>query len=138
RIWKASQTVPFIYRAFAAGYEVPEPLIEAIVRTFLTHVVRGDRILRNLSPIESREVEADQEGGHLDGIVTWLELAAYEPEIADRIRHIFAARPDLFPGGWFGSTNSARGYAHFLGKAGRRSTSGAMVDPERHAETPRP
>ena len=94
--------------------------------------------MRNLSPIDSRDVDADEEGGHLDGIVTWLELAAYEPEIADRIRHVVAARPDLFPDAWFGSTNSARGYAYFLDEAGGPATTDVTVDPERRAERPRP
>ncbi|WP_421724907.1 hypothetical protein [Bauldia sp.] len=136
RIWKASQTVPFVYRAYSEGYDVPEPLVAAIVDTFLTHIIRGDRVMRNISPVESREIEVDdEESKHIDGIVTWLEFVDYEPEIAERIRHLVAARPDLFKKGWFETTSSARGYAHFLGDNRPASTPESPASGARPAET---
>lgn len=115
-IWKASQTAPFLYRAYAAGYPVPDDLVAAIAKTFMTHIVRDDEILRNVSPVGSDVVEADDDRlSNLNGIVTWLEFSPREPEIAERIREVVGARPDLFPGGWLSSANSARGYAFFLG-----------------------
>lgn len=117
RIWKASQTAPFLYRAYKAGYAVPEDLIAAVTQTFLTHVLRDNEVLRNLSPVESRHIKGnDRHLSRLNGIMTWLEYSDYAPEIADRIRELVGTRPDLFPNGWFHSTNGARGYAHFLGR----------------------
>ena len=114
-IWKASQTIRFVYRAYDGGYDAPESLISAIARTFLTHVIRRDQVIGNLSPIESQELNAsDEKARHIHRIVSWLRLAEYEPEIADRVRHLVAARPDLFKGGWLSSPNSSRGFAHFL------------------------
>jgi hypothetical protein len=119
RLWKASQTAPFLYRAYAAGYAVPETLIKAVVATFLTHIVRDGQVLRNVSPIDSAPIQPDDKDlSHLGGIVTWLEFSAYEPAIADRIVNLVGARPDLFPGGWFDSSDMARGYAFLLGRTG--------------------
>ncbi len=115
RIWKASQTVPFIYRAYAAGYDVPDKLVRAITDTFLKYIVQNNEVIGNLSPTGSKSLgEGDDELTRLSGIVTWLEFSDYEPEIAVRIRQVIGARPDLFPDGWFESPNSARGYAFFL------------------------
>ncbi|MCB1496667.1 MAG: hypothetical protein KDJ86_12835 [Bauldia sp.] len=117
RIWKASQTVPLIYRAYAAGFDVPESLVRAITDTFLRYIVRDNEVIGNVSPTESEPIdEEDDNLSRLSGIVTWLEFSDYEPEIAVRIRELVGARPDLFPRGWFESPNSARGYAFFLGR----------------------
>ncbi|MCB1489157.1 MAG: hypothetical protein KDJ88_17090 [Bauldia sp.] len=116
RIWKASQTVPLIYRAYAAGFDVPESLVRAITDTFLRYIVRDNEVIGNVSPTESEQLDDENEKlSRLSGIVTWLEFSGYEPEIAVRIRELVGARPDLFPRGWFESPNSARGYAFFLG-----------------------
>ena len=136
RLWKASQTAPFLYRAYAAGYPVPELLIRAMANTFLTHIVRGDQVLRNVSPVQSGPVQPDDRLlSHLAGIVTWLEFSNYEPAIAGRITGLVGARPDLFPGGWFASTALARGYAFMLGHDGSVA---ASAKPARPASDARP
>ena len=109
--------MPLIYRAYAAGFDVPESLVRAITDTFLRYIVRDNEVIGNVSPTESEPIdEEDDNLSRLSGIVTWLEFSDYEPEIAVRIRELVGARPDLFPRGWFESPNSARGYAFFLGR----------------------
>jgi hypothetical protein len=115
RLWKASQTVPFLYRAYAAGFDVPASLIKAITTTFLTYTLHDNQIMRNLTSKHSRPLTRNDPLERVSGIVTWLEYSDYDPEIADRIREVVGVRPDLFPDGWFESANSARGYAFFLG-----------------------
>ena len=115
RVWKASQTAPLIQRADELGFDVPAGLAEAIARTFLTHILSDNQVMRNVTSIESSPI--DPEDGHLNhlhGLVTWLEYAERDPEVAERIRTVVGARPDLFKKGWFGSANIARGYAYFL------------------------
>lgn len=114
-LWKASQTAPFIYRAYAAGLDVPEDLVKAITQTFLQHTLHKNRVTRNLTSKESKALDEEDPLNRASGIVTWLEYSAYDPQIADRIRDVYGTRPDIFPYGWFESGNSARGYAFFLG-----------------------
>lgn len=136
RLWKASQTAPFLYRAYAAGYPVPESLIRAMATTFLTHIVHNDQVQRNVSPVQSGPVQPnDKLLSHLAGIVTWLEFSNYEPAIAGRITDLVGARPDLFPGGWFASTDMARGYAFLLG---RHRPAAASTTPTSPASGARP
>jgi len=140
RLWKASQTAPFLYRAYAAGYPVPESLIKAMANTFLTHIVRDDQVLRNVSPVQSGPIQPDDKLlSHLAGIVTWLEFSNYQPAIAGRIASLVGARPDLFPGGWFVSTDMARGYAFLLRHDGSVAASARPAPPAsgaRLGETP--
>ncbi len=119
-LWKASQTAPFVYRAYAAGFDVPESLVAAIVKTFLTHTLHDDQVMHDLTSKKSRPLTRKDPLSHVSGIVTWLEFSAFDPEIASRILEVVGTRPDLFPDGWFESANSARGYAFFLEKAHRR------------------
>jgi hypothetical protein len=116
-IWKASQTAPFLIRAAQSGYPVPNDLLQAIARTFTDTVLRNDGVLKNLSPSDSDDMEAEQDSDHLgnlEGIVSWLEYEKIDPQIGQKLRDIVADRPDLFPGGWLSRPNMARGYAHFL------------------------
>ncbi len=130
RLWKASQTAPFLYRAYAAGYPVPELLIRAMATTFLTHIVRDDQVLRNVSPVQSGPIQSDDKLlSHLAGIVTWLEFSNYNPAIAGRIKSLVGSRPDLFPRGWFASTDMARGYAFLLGRHRPATASATPTSP---------
>ncbi len=114
-IWKASETVPFVYRAGERGY-IEEPLVRAIARSFGTHLVRGGEMNRYIDPRRFKRVDADDPWiARVDGIVGWLEFAPMQPEIFGLVLDVMTAhRRDYFRGGWFRSGNLARGYADRL------------------------
>jgi hypothetical protein len=116
-IWKASQTVPFLVRAAESGYPVSSDLLQAIARTFTDTVLRNDAVLKNLSSVESDDMDAKQDSNNLanlEGVVSWLEYDKIAPQIGEKLLDLVAARQDLFPRGWLSRENFARGYAHFL------------------------
>jgi hypothetical protein len=116
-IWKASQTVPFLVRAAELGYAVPSDLLRAIAKTFTDTVLRDGAILKNLSPLDSQGVDAEEDSNRLkniEGVVNWLEYEKVEPRIGEKLRELVARRRDLFPYGWLSRENFARGYAHFV------------------------
>lgn len=114
-IWKACETVPFVYRAGESGY-IEKPLVEAVARSFGTHVVRGGDLNRSIDPRTFQPVAADDRWvARVDGIVGWLEFASVQPEVFDRVLDVLTAhRRDYSRGGWFRSGNLARGYAYGL------------------------
>jgi hypothetical protein len=112
-IWKASLTAPFVYMAYQRDMDAPKQLVEKIAETFLANVLVNNELGRELTG----DGKVDQEDVRLNqayGFVSWLDYSPLRPEIAERTRHIVATRRDLFPKGWFYSTNLARGYAFFL------------------------
>lgn len=117
-VWKASLTVPFIFEAAAAGFDVDPSIVEATTKTILEHVVANNAYALNLHPnnyrpIEDRRAKLDS-AGPAASITGFLSDVAKEPEIAGKILEIVATRPDLYAKGWFVSEKMSRGYAFFL------------------------
>lgn len=121
--WKGSLTVPFIAAAEREGLEMPAGLVDAVIRNFLDHAVTGAGVLRDVHWKGSPRFAPDRD--RLDGarankansLSGWLAFADRAPEIETRLAGLVRDRPDLFPKGWFGAPNIARGYARGLAAA---------------------
>ncbi|MFO7630735.1 MAG: hypothetical protein R6W06_14715 [Prochlorococcaceae cyanobacterium] len=113
-IWKGALTAPFLLEAQTHGYAVPSWLIQGIGQGFAEHSFQGRNLLRNLSPQNSRMVDASQDRqklsmlSHLFGLTTYNRV---DSRITPKLHYLVQARPDLLPGGWLASAAGVRGYA---------------------------
>ena len=117
-VWKGGLTIPFLYKAKKAGFEVDAALMTALTHTVRDWVVADNTYKRNVNPKNSGPINARRSrldsAGPAASITGFLQAADADPAIAERIRQMVATRLDLFPDGWFASDKMARGYAYFL------------------------
>lgn len=117
-VWKAALTVPFLYAAEAAGFEIRPELMTAVTRSIRDFVVADNSYKLNVNPKDSGDLTSrDYRKGWTSpaaSIAGFLSASVDDPVIADRIRMMVATRPDLYPKGWFVSDKLARAYPWFL------------------------
>lgn len=113
RIWKYAITVPFVARAHRMGLDVPGELVAAIGAT-VERYLAADPPRIDVLPSSTLVGPTIRRHTSLPRIVDFLCLADTRPSIPERLRALMIRRPDLFDGGWFGSSKSAKACAAFL------------------------
>jgi hypothetical protein len=115
-IWKASCTVPFVHQAALRGRLDPR-IPDAAARSFVTNLVEGGALNTTIDPARFTALSPGHRfATRAAWVGGWLELAAREPAILDRVVDLLVAhRRDYLPHGWMGRPSIARGYAYCLG-----------------------
>ena len=117
RVWKASLTAPFLLRAKAQGFKIPDYVVPALAKTFTTLTFQERNLLSNLSPIKSSFFDPIVDQRLLSmaqNSVTLIEFQSVEPALATRIATLIGNRPDLFPRAWASGTHGLLAYAYML------------------------
>ena len=120
--------VSFALLAYENGIEFDARDIERFIDVFLKSVCLGDsRFNTWITTTRRKEIawETARRPGRrprwnrLNGILSWMVLAPYRPEVRAILDEAMARRRDLFPRGWLGTPSTALAYAQRWG-AGRR------------------
>ncbi len=120
-VWKAGNTIGFLYHAESDGFKVSQALLEGMTRTISDHVLADNGYALNFyaqggEERSKSEVKDLEERLHQKAstITRYLVAAAKAPKIREQVREIVATRQDLLGGGWFDNPDAAVGYAYFL------------------------
>ncbi len=112
-VWKAGLTVPFLYEAVQAGFEVDPSIIAATTKTIREHVVANNDLAHYFHPRNQGSIPED--AGRAS-IIGFLSAATDDPAIEAQIIDIITTRRDLYPEGWLNSGRMALGYATQLNR----------------------
>jgi len=126
-VWKAGYTIPFLYKADAAGFKINRAILNSTTKTIRDHILANNGLSSHLNPRESAPIEIDpatRDRGKQGAIVMFLAAAGKDPIISQRILTIVSSRQDIYAAGWLskGMARMAKGYAYFLNRKSRLST----------------
>ncbi len=119
--WKAGNTVPFLYQAHSDGFKIDPVVLNAVTKTIVEHVLADNNYAITFHPDNGLSDPArnqmwlfERHKSKTPSIVRYLAASSENRLVPELIRETVSTRQDLFPGGWFKSIVSARGYAFFL------------------------
>ncbi len=115
-VWKGHITLSFPLLAYEHGLVFDKADMKALNRTFTENIYHGKSRFNHFIGLEkTRPLCFDKTlRKPLAGILGWIFLDSYNPEIREILEDSIAIRTDIMPRGWFKDTMTALAYSHRL------------------------
>ncbi len=115
--WKGEITVPFLYEAKAAGFEIRPEVLQGVTSSIRDHILKDADYKLHVHPQASRPLDPRdrKKASFIEcGISGFHAAAAEDARIEQQVIDVVAASPDLFPTGWMSHPRLTRSYARLL------------------------
>jgi hypothetical protein len=124
-VWKGQITLSFVLTAYENGIVFTNDDMIAICETFLSNVQLGENEFNRYISNSKRDRLRDYANTRrkVMGLMGWIFLDRFNPEIRTILTRAIADRIDIFPEGWFQAPQLARGYVSRLAPPGSANTS---------------
>ena len=118
-VWKGQITISFPVLAYSHGIAFDSKDMTALTKTFLEDIYIEKCSFNSIISTKKKTLSSFKKKYEHEGIIAWIILDKYNPEIRRIIETSVAECPDLYPKGWFSNVKTALAYSYRLNNGQR-------------------